>query len=127
MARFNDRGPYRIGNIKIVTNIENRAEQKVTKNTRKKMRLAKLGRKLSAEHRARISKSNTGNKMSARTLIKMREVKLGSLNPVAKLTERKIRFIKACGIPSVTLAKKFNVSTALISMVKNGHRWGHVI
>ena len=82
MARFGDKGPYRIGNVKIIPNYENRAEMKLSNKTRLLMRKAKLGKKLSAAHRAKIAAGNTGKKMSVEALKNMRASKLGRKNPM---------------------------------------------
>jgi hypothetical protein len=126
MARNGDKGPYKLGNVRIITNRENRAEQKLSKKTRLKMRLAKLGRKLSKEHRAKIAASNTGKKMSAAARENGRLAKLGELNPCAKLTEAKVLFIRKSPLPHVILAERFSVSPSLILMVRNRQRWGHI-
>lgn len=58
MARYGDRGSYVAGNVKIITNEENLAEQihhKHSAETRAKMSASHIGRRFSAEHRARLS------------------------------------------------------------------------
>lgn len=54
---------------------------------------------------------------------------VGSSNPMAALTEEKVVLIKealATGVPGKTVAELFNISIALVSMIKNGKRWAHV-
>lgn len=68
MARYGDVGPYAVGNVRIITGAENRAEQKCSLETRAKMGAARIGNKNSVgrvhtpERRAQISKSLAGNK-----------------------------------------------------------------
>ena len=78
MARFGDKGPYAVGNVRIVTTEQNHAEQwerpeyankmsAVHKNkkygpaTRQKIREARLNTTASAETRAKMSESQKGN------------------------------------------------------------------
>lgn len=82
MARFEDIGPYAIGNVKIITNSENRAEQKLTEITRERMRNAKLGRPQTAEHVANRMASAVGRKDSEEARRHKREAKLGEKNPM---------------------------------------------
>ena len=54
----------------------------------------------------------------------------GERRPLAKLTAGQVAEIRrlrdAGGITQVALARRFGVSTALVSMVVNGHAWAHV-
>jgi len=59
MARFGDKGPYAIGNVKIITNAENVSE-------------AHKGRPKSEEHRAKIGNAHLGMKRSAAAKANMR-------------------------------------------------------
>lgn len=61
MARYGDKGPYAIGNVKIITNQENGEEQIFTDETRKKMSNAGLGRKFTLEHRKNLGLAQIGN------------------------------------------------------------------
>lgn len=61
MARIGDRGAYEVGNVKIITNRENRQEQAPTM----------LGRRLSAEARAKISAAGKGRRPSLETRAKI--------------------------------------------------------
>jgi len=70
------------------------------------------GRKLSAEHRIKISNSIKGEK-----------------NPIAKLTEAQVREIKialANGESGAALARKYCVGQDTISLIKRGKNWSHV-
>lgn len=68
MARLGDVGPYAVGNVKIVTNGENRAEQRTTDEARKKLSAAhkgntySLGRKAGPEELLKRSVAHRGNK-----------------------------------------------------------------
>src|SRR5258706_1578724 len=57
MARFGDKGPYAIGNVKIITHEENSKELVYTDTaaTRLKMSNSHLGRKFTSENRANLS------------------------------------------------------------------------
>lgn len=53
----------------------------------------------------------------------------GEDSPSAVLTNEKVREIKArlkAGETGTSLAEEFKVSTALISRIKSGQRWGHI-
>ena len=45
MARFNDTGPYQVGNVKCILHSENRSESKHTKESKIKISVAKIGEK----------------------------------------------------------------------------------
>ncbi len=104
MARHGDVGAYEIGNVKIITAEENRAEQRFTEETRQKMRMAKLGTKQSPETRAKRAASHLGRKDSDETKLRKSESKLGSKNPMfgrkasaetrAKLSQARRRYWK---------------------------------
>jgi hypothetical protein len=69
MARHGDQGAYAVGNVRITTGAENRAEQnyRTSEETKEKLRIASLGNTNtlglihSPESRAKISASLTGN------------------------------------------------------------------
>jgi hypothetical protein len=70
MARHGDRGPYAIGNVKIITANQNIKEIK-----------GKKGRKLppfSTEHRRKLSEAHTGKKASAKTRKKLSALRKGA-------------------------------------------------
>lgn len=67
MARFQDKGPYAIGNVKIILNEENSSEKICSDETRAKYR----ARIISAETRAKIAASHIGKKASEETRRKM--------------------------------------------------------
>lgn len=50
----------------------------------------------------------------------------GSDRPNSKLTEEKVKAIKASYDPPRVLAKRYNVSLALIQKIKAGEAWAHV-
>lgn len=76
MARFGDCGAYEIGNVKIITAKQNRAEQVYGKTTREKMRFAKLGRKISKAHAKKLHDAWRGQKHKPSTIARMREIAL---------------------------------------------------
>lgn len=126
MARFGDAGAYRVGNVRIIRNEENRAEQIVSDDTRAKMRKAKLGTVQSETTKARRAAALVGRKDSAAVKELKRIVKLGSLNPTSKLTEREILLIRSSSEPQIVIAKQFGVSAGLICMIRKRQRWGHI-
>jgi len=50
----------------------------------------------------------------------------GEYNGQAKLNSTEIRKIRASTDAGISLAKRFHVSPATISMIRRGHRWSHV-
>ncbi len=74
MARYNDEGPYEYGNTKIITNLENCCEHRLTPEAKAKIsannRIVKIGNKnrLGKRHtlttRKKISKTNKGKRRS---------------------------------------------------------------
>jgi hypothetical protein len=50
----------------------------------------------------------------------------GETHGNARLTEHDVRLIRAMQGTQSAIAKQFAVSPSLVSMVKNGARWGHV-
>lgn len=50
----------------------------------------------------------------------------GELHGAAKLTEQDIHIIRAAKGSQANIARQFNVSQSLISMIKSGSRWAHV-
>ena len=83
MARFKDKGPYSPDNVKICTVEENRYEMKLSAETLAKMSVAKmgnknrLGKKFSAEAKAKISSSNMGKKLSVEHKAKISASRMG--------------------------------------------------
>jgi hypothetical protein len=55
MARIGDRGPYAVGNVKIITFVENVSEQVFSPETREKLAAVNRGKVLSAETKAKVS------------------------------------------------------------------------
>jgi hypothetical protein len=55
MARFGDRGPYAVGNVRIILFEENAREYRPTLNTKVKIGAAHAGKIVSAETRAKLS------------------------------------------------------------------------
>lgn len=68
MARFGDSGPYAVGNVRIITCLDNKLEFSFTEQQIQKIidkATGGKGRKLSKETRAKMSASHTGKRMSA--------------------------------------------------------------
>lgn len=79
MARYEDKGPYAVGNVKIIKHEENGAERKFKFNEEQKSYLSRvaMGRKISAEARLKISKANSGRKHTTEELQRMRLSNIG--------------------------------------------------
>ena len=75
---------------------------KPSEETCAKMSQAKLGKKLGAEHRAKIAKSNRGIRHCPR-----------------KFSDEKIEQIRIDDRPGYVIAAELNVSSATISRIKN--------
>ena len=86
MARYRDRGPYKVGNVKIITAEANGSEKRHTAAHKEKMRLLMLGNsyglgvKLSKETRAKMSRSRMGRKFSLKTRKKIAKALTGNKN-----------------------------------------------
>jgi hypothetical protein len=52
---------------------------------------------------------------------------IGEKNPCAKLTEEKVRFIRASKLTLQVLADKFGVSKATVGDARTGKTWGHIL
>jgi hypothetical protein len=115
MARHGDVGAYAFGNVKIVTTEENRAEQKLTEATRKKMRASGRIKVFTKTHRHAISMTNRG---------------VG--NAHAKLDDQKVLEIRATYVPGSrkfgysALGRKHGVSAQTVWIAVNGQGWKHV-
>lgn len=91
------------------------------------------GKKLSQEHRRKISMAHTGIIMPPFSLEHRENIasaKLGNKNPNSKLTEEKVRQIRTLystdKISHAKLGKMFNISGSRITLIINGKSWGHV-
>lgn len=73
MARLGDKGPYAVGNVKIITNLENIRERKFSPETLAKIREAK--RNVSQETREKLRKARLGKTCSAATRAKISATK----------------------------------------------------
>jgi hypothetical protein len=60
MARFGDKGPYAVGNVKIITAAANLKERKASAFTRKKIGAAQRGKIVSKKTRAKLRAALTG-------------------------------------------------------------------
>lgn len=70
MARHGDRGPYAVGNVKIITASQNIKEGKGCKGLKRPP--------FSEEHRRRLSEGHTGKKASAKTRKKLSVLRKGA-------------------------------------------------
>ena len=66
LARYNDRGPYAIGNCRFITHLENQREKtyRPSEETKRKMSLAHKGKKKTPEHNRNVSNSLRGRKLT---------------------------------------------------------------
>ncbi len=71
MARFGDKGPYAVGNVKIITHEQNCSERRDSLETRAKKSRANIGHPVSAELRARIAAANRLRVWSAESRAKV--------------------------------------------------------
>ena len=94
MARFQDQGFYEVGNVRIITNEENHAEQahpsfEHSAEARGKMSRSHKGKIISQETKERMRISRTGKKHSEETKAKIAKAHLG-IRP-NKTTREKLR------------------------------------
>jgi hypothetical protein len=107
MARFQDRGAYAVGNVRIITVEENKAEHR-----------------MSIEGRAKISAAFTDERKKAQS-----ERNTGSKHPGAKLTEAQvteIRSLHVSGARPTALGRRFGVSRDTIQDIVNRRNWTHI-
>jgi NUMOD3 motif-containing protein len=64
MARFGDKGPYAIGNVRIITVLENAGERKLSDETLNILRLHRLGTRHTNETKEKIGLAQVGRKHS---------------------------------------------------------------
>ena len=98
MARYGDKGPYAVGNVRIILNEHNHEEQVKptgwhhTEEAKRKMARCRIGKSLSAETRERMRVAQTGKKLSLETREKIARSHLG-IRP-SEYVRRKISAIK---------------------------------
>ena len=87
MARYGDKGPYAVGNVRIVPCEVNHSEMRHSMETRAKMTQDRLGRKHTEATKEKIrlaqqgpKNPNYGKKLSAEVRAKMSKGKLGNKN-----------------------------------------------
>ncbi len=135
MARFEDKGPYQLGNIKCIECGDNVSE-------------AQKGKPHSEIHKQRIGRAHHGIRHTEQAKLKMRAARLGTkqteeakakiskktagvLNPSAKLTEAEVIRIKELiklghrNIEIVALYKG-RVSHGKVSSIRHGDSWAHI-
>lgn len=81
MARFGDRGPYAVGNVKIITQVQNSQEKRLGAESRAKIaaaqRASNRDRTHSASTKAKMSAAHRGKLLSAETRAKIGEANRG--------------------------------------------------
>ena len=117
MARYGDRGPYAVGNVKIILGVDNVREAKVGKTlslahrekismvlsgrpgrphsseTKEKLRVANVGKTLSAATREKIGRASKGHPVSAEVRARISAARKGkplSIEHKAKLRARRL-------------------------------------
>jgi|SRR5687767_1719321 len=50
----------------------------------------------------------------------------GETNPNAKLTENEVRAIRAAAGTNLSIARRFGISNAMVSMIRTGKAWRHL-
>jgi hypothetical protein len=71
MARVGDRGPYAVGNVRIILFEENAREYRPTFDAKTRTGAAHRGKVVSAETRGRLAQRASGRKLSLETRLKM--------------------------------------------------------
>ena len=71
MARKNDRGPYALDNVKIITNKQNLAERTFSEAMRAKLRAIRLGQHQTPEAKAKIRAARLGQRQKPESIAKM--------------------------------------------------------
>lgn len=116
MARFNDAGPYAIGNVKIIPHTQNSREWIRTAEYRARISSTSTGRVMSAEARAAISRARKGKFQGGHFVL--------NADQVREIRSTYVRQSRACG--QVALAKKYGVKQAAISAIVLRKTWRHV-
>lgn len=104
--------------------------KKHSEETKKKMSEAKTGIVYSDERNAKLSVSLTGKKRPQEVKDKISKSTRGESNGNAKLTEeivKKIKLMLKENIPNFVIAEELNLKPYVISDIKLGRRWKHVI
>ncbi|MDE2589220.1 MAG: hypothetical protein KGL95_06100 [Patescibacteria group bacterium] len=98
MARFNDTGPYALGNVKIITNSENLSEGNlgkiVSEETKKLMSTTNI-RVISQKQKEATSAFHKGKKLSKEHAKALRDSNLGKKHPPFSEEWRKNQSISA--------------------------------
>jgi hypothetical protein len=71
MARKNDRGPYALDNVKIITNQQNLAERTFSEAMRAKLRASRIGQHQTPEAKAKIRAARCGQRQKPSSIAKM--------------------------------------------------------
>lgn len=113
MARKGDRGPYAVGNIKIILHTENSREWERTPAYRERKRLESTGRRHTQKARAKMSANRRGKYQGGNK----------------KLTPEQVRAIRAAypGETQTALARQYGVRQGTIWGIVSGIRWREVV
>ena len=80
MARYGDKGPYAVGNVRIITGLENQAEQWARIEYRERMSAVHKDKEVSLETRQKIRIARTDTTASLETRQKMSATRMGNKN-----------------------------------------------
>lgn len=132
MARFGDKGPYKVGNVEIITHEKNSTDQQKTENGKRTLRkliavsknpTAETRRKLSLAGNGKAKPLNFGSKISAAWQRGCYPILKGEDNNASKLTNREARQIRrlyAQGWLYRELAARFGVCRSTIGNIVTG-------
>lgn len=128
MARFGDKGPYAIGNVRICTVTENHHEahcgKALTKQHKENLSKAHKGRRLTLEQRAKLSKAHKGKRLTTAHRENIGKASKGDNNPNAKLTRQQVEQLRRLRtrykIGIIELGKIFGVSKSTAWNVVTG-------
>lgn len=110
----------------------------LSEETKSKISRAKIGKKLTMQHRQHIGISCKGNEpwnkgktgiYSNETRLRIAQANQGEKNIFAKLTEQQVRSIKGllkCGYSMKSLAGIYQVNEMTIYRIKSGKTWSHI-
>ena len=129
---------------KIVETRRKRGSYKCTEETKQKLRMVRLGKKLSdpspilgrtytIQHRQRIAEGHRGLELSEETKIKIANrpnPAIGERHPKAVLNDQQVREIfdlySRGEATQMALARRHRVSRSTITKIINGYTWNHV-
>lgn len=102
MARFKDRGPYSVRNVRIILFTENSGEIEHSLETRKFLRKINLGKRATEAARKKMSMAQKGRRHSEATKAKMRAWHKGrAFSEEHKANLRKSKMFRNAGLAAV--------------------------